>query len=458
MSDDRSPPPHRPEQRPFLPRSPRQALVPDRVPPPPSRRTRHPIVIVGNAIFTGLLLFILAGGVTLYFGKRKLEAPGPLERERSVLIESRKGLREIAGVLQREGVIDQTLPFIAGAVALRVTHELKAGEYLFEPHASMSDVLNTMIEGRSVQYSITIPEGLTSSQIVQRLKDSKVLKGEITSVPPEGSLLPETYKVTRGTTREQILQRMAASHKRLVDEIWARRSPDVPLKTPQELVTLASIVEKETGKTDERARVAGVFINRLKRRMRLQSDPTIVYGLMRGKGPLGRPLLRSEMDEPNPYNTYQIDGLPPGPIANPGRASLEATAHPAKSRELYFVADGNGGHVFSETLDQHTKNVVHWRKIEKERQHTSGEPPIPPAPPAVEKQPESQDAKPEKPAAKKEVPVQSKAARPLTSPHTQPAQKKKKARKSIKKNDKQNADKKKTDKKSAADEPARAAQ
>lgn len=448
MPDDQSPPPHRPEQRPFLqPRSPRQALVPDQVPPPPSRRARHPVVIVGNAIFTGLLLLILAGGATLYLGKHKLEAPGPLERERSVLIESKKGLREIASVLQREGVIDQTLPFIAGAVVMRATDELKAGEYLFEPHASQLDVLNTMIEGKSIQYSVTIPEGLTSEQIVQRLKDLAVLKGDITAVPPEGSLLPETYKVTRGTTREQILQRMAASHKRLVDEIWAKRSPDVPLKSPEELVTLASIVEKETGKTDERARVAGVFVNRLKRRMRLQSDPTIVYGLMRGKGPLGRPILRSEMDEPNPYNTYQIDGLPPGPIANPGRASLEATAHPTKSRELYFVADGTGGHVFSETLDQHSRNVAHWRKIERERAQPPAVPvvaPVPPTPPAEPSKSESRDEKPEPATEAKEkeaAPAHAKPAAPLTSPHSRVEQRKKKA-------------KKKTGNKPTAEEPA----
>lgn len=425
MPDDQSPPPQRPEDRPFLqPRSPRQALMPDRVPPPPSRRARHPAVIAGNAIFTGLLLLIFAAGATAYLGKHKLEAPGPLDRERSVLVESKKGLREIASLLQREGVIDQTLPFIAGAIVLRATDALKAGEYLFEPGASQLDVLNTMIEGRSIQYSITIPEGLTSNQIVHRLKDSDVLKGDITAIPPEGSLLPETYKVTRGTTREQILQRMAASHKRLVDEIWARRSPDVPLKSPAELVTLASIVEKETGKTDERARVAGVFVNRLKRRMRLQSDPTIVYGLMGGKGPLGRPLLRSEIDESNPYNTYQIEGLPPGPIANPGRASLEATAHPVKTRDLYFVADGNGGHVFSETLNQHVKNVANWRKIEKER----GAAPEPPAPPAPEKRSEAPDSESDEPVAAADASAaaaEAKPSEPPTSPHARREHKKK---------------------------------
>jgi UPF0755 protein len=199
------------------------------------------------------------------------------------------------------------------------------------------------------------------------------LTGEVGEIPKEGTLLPETYKVTFGTTRDQVLQRMAASQRRLVQEIWERRASDLPLKNMDEFITLASIVEKETGKTDERPRVAAVFVNRLNKRMRLQSDPTIIYGLMGGKGALGRPLLRTEMDEPNPYNTYLIDGLPPGPIANPGRASLEATAHPAHTRDLYFVADGSGGHVFSENLDQHAKNVARWRDVEKQQQDSAAQ-------------------------------------------------------------------------------------
>jgi len=398
-------------------RSPRDALNPEQLPPPPSARVRNPFVMVGNAIFSGLLLLILAGGTVVYFGKKKLEAAGPLERDRSVVIQPRKGLREIADTLKNEGVIDQTLPFIVGAKIFGVGDELKAGEYQFEAHSSMAKVLQTIVEGRSIQYTVTIPEGLTSQQIVQRLQDSPVLTGNITTVPPEGTLLPETYKVTRGWTREQILQRMSVAHKRLVDEIWAKRAPDLPVKTPEEFVTLASIVEKETGKADERARVAGVFVNRLKKRMRLQSDPTIVYGLMGGKGPLGRPLLKVELDEPNPYNTYQIDGLPPGPIANPGRASLEATAHPMKTNELYFVADGTGGHVFAETLEEHAKNVARWRGVEKQQNAAAAA--SQPATPAVETvQPVTQNAAPAAAPAPK-------APAPLTSPRTHvPAKKK----------------------------------
>ncbi len=457
MPDDRSPsqPPRNPapiraEQRPILqPRSPRQALIPDQVPPPPSARARHPLVIIGNTIFTGLLLLILAGGATLYFGKRKLEAPGPLDRERSVLIESKKGLRDIADLLKREGVIDNTLPFIAGAMVLGVKEDLKAGEYMFERQASMLDVLKTIVEGRSIQYTVTIPEGLTSEQIVQRLRDSNVLTGDIVEVPPEGTLLPETYKVTRAMTREQIVQRMQASHKRLLNEVWERRSPDLPVKSPQELVILASIVEKETGKTDERSRVASVFVNRLNKRMRLQSDPTIVYGLMGGKGPLGRPLLRVELDEPNAYNTYQIDGLPPGPIANPGRASLEATAHPARTKDLYFVADGTGGHVFSETLEQHSKNVARWREVEKQ-DSTPAQPvqAAPAATPVQSVQPAQTEQSTQTPQAQ-QAPPASKLAAPVTSPRTVIAPKKKQTQK--KTGGKKDA---KTDAKNQATSPA----
>ena len=404
------------------PRSPRQALVPDRMPPPPSQRARNPLVMVGNAVFTGLLLLIFAAGTTLYIGRHKLTAPGPLDRERTVVIQRGQGIRDIAETLKREGIIDQVLPFVAGAVVLRVTDELKAGEYLIEPHASMRDVLAAIVEGRSIQHQVTIPEGLTSEQIVQRLRDSDVLTGEVAEIPAEGTLLPETYKVTRGTTRGQVLQRMTASQRRLVQEIWDRRASDLPLKTVEEFVTLASIVEKETGRADERPRVAAVFVNRLSKRMRLQSDPTIIYGLMGGKGPLGRPLLRTEMDEPTPYNTYLIDGLPPGPIGNPGRASLEATAHPAHTRDLYFVADGSGGHVFAENLDQHARNVARWRDVDRQQQDSAVQS-VPVATPQAEQPkdqpkepaPNAQDQAAPAPQAKPQPPA---AMAPLTSPHT----------------------------------------
>jgi peptidoglycan lytic transglycosylase G len=216
-----------------------------------------------------------------------------------------------------------------------------------------------------VQHAFTIAEGLTSDQIVQRLTENEVLSGNIRDIPREGTLLPETYRFTFGTTREQMIQRMRQAQQRAVQEIWDRRSADLPIRTAEQLVTLASIIEKETGKPEERTRVAAVFINRLRQKMKLQSDPTIIYGLVGGKGSLGRPIQRNEIDQPTPYNTYIIDGLPPGPIANPGRASLEAAANPARTKELFFVADGTGNHAFADNYEQHQRNVARLRLLEQ---------------------------------------------------------------------------------------------
>jgi UPF0755 protein len=394
------------DQRRMHPRSPRQAIAAERMPPPPSKRARHPVVVVGNAILTIIVLVIIAVGAGLYIGKGKFDSAGPLDRERTVTIPRGTGIREVAELLRRERVIDTPIVFVAAAMISGSTGSIKAGEYLFEANVSMRDVLDTLVDGRSIEHAVTIPEGLTSAQIVQRLMESDVLTGDIAEVPPEGTLLPETYKVVRGMTREQVLSRMQAAHKRLVQETWARRADDLPIKTMEEFVTLASIVEKETGKADERTRVAAVFINRINRRMRLQSDPTIIYGLVGGKGSLGRSLTRADVEKPTPYNTYTIDGLPPGPIANPGRASLEAVANPSRTKELYFVADGTGGHVFAATYDQHLKNVARWREFQREQATTASQsappgengnasgnsdapkaaapasPPVPPRPPA----------------------------------------------------------------------------
>ena len=267
----------------------------------------------------------------------------------------------------RDGVIDQPWVFIGGVLVLKAREDLKAGEYQFKAHASLRDVVATIVEGHVVAHQLTVPEGLTSEQIVARLLDDDVLTGNIKEIPREGSLLPDTYNFNRGVTREQMIQRMQQAQQRMLKEVWDRHSPDLPIKTPEQLVVLASLVEKETGKPEERTRVAAVFVNRLKQKMRLQSDPTIIYGLVGGKGTLGRPIMRSEIDQPTPYNTYQIDGLPPGPIANPGRASLEAAANPARTRELYFVADGTGGHAFAETYEQHQKNVARLRAMESDQ-------------------------------------------------------------------------------------------
>jgi UPF0755 protein len=332
-------------------------------------------VIVGNAIITFILVMMIATGVTYFYGKKTLEAPGPLQEDKTVVIPSRAGMTDIADVLQREGVIDNNRwAFIGAVFALKARSELKPGEYAFKEHASLRDVIGTIVEGKVVQHAVTIPEGLTSEQIVARLTDNDIFAGSVREIPREGTLLPETYKFPRGTMRDQVVQRMQAAQKRVVAEIWEHRAPDVPLKSPEQLVTLASIVEKETGRADERSRVAAVFVNRLKQRIKLQSDPTIIYGLVGGKGTLGRPIKRSEITQPSPYNTYVIDGLPPGPISNPGRASLEAAANPARTRDLYFVADGSGGHAFTETYDQHQKNVARLRSMEKQIQNDTVEP------------------------------------------------------------------------------------
>ena len=360
--------------KPAVPRSPRAALEPERVPMPSRRsiRARHPVIVVGNAIFTVLIVISIAVGAALFFGKQRFDSEGPLAEDKVVNIPRGLGIRDIADVLQREGVIDQPYIFMGSVIALKARGELKYGEYQFSKHASIADVVDTIIEGKVVQHAFTVPEGLTSEQIVARLLESTALTGQIKEIPREGTLLPETYRFTRGMTREQIIQRMQQAHRRVLQDVWEHRMPDLPVKTPEQLVTLASIVEKETGRPDERTRVAAVFVNRLKTRMRLQSDPTIIYGLTGGKGSLGRPIQKNEIDQPTPYNTYVIDGLPPGPIANPGRASLEAAANPARTKEVYFVADGSGGHVFSDNYTEHQKNVARLRGIEHSNGNQNG--------------------------------------------------------------------------------------
>jgi UPF0755 protein len=351
----------------ITPRSARAALEPDRVPPPKkrSKRTRHPVVIVGNLLLTLLFLITIGAGVGFMIGKQRFDMPGPLAADKIVNV-PKGGVRDVAELLEREGVIDQPYLFMAGALLYKTREDLKYGEYQFPKNASLHDVVNTIIEGKVVQHAFTIAEGLTSDQIVQRLLDNDVLTGNIREVPREGTLLPETYRFTRGMTREQMIQRMQAQHRKLVQEIWDRRMPDLPIRSVEQFITLASIIEKETGKPEERTRVSAVFVNRLKQKMKLQSDPTIIYGLVGGKGTLGRGILKSEIEQPTPYNTYVIDGLPPGPIANPGRASLEAAAHPARTKELFFVADGSGGHAFADNYEQHQKNVARLRVLEQQ--------------------------------------------------------------------------------------------
>ena len=390
------------EIRRIKPRSPRAALEPERVPLPTRRseRVRHPLVMAGNAIFTVLILIAIAGGILFVVAKQRFDAPGPLEKEKIVNIPPRLGIRDIADLLVMEGVIDQPWTFVVSAVLAKTREELKFGEYQFPKQASLHDVINTIMEGKVVQHQITIPEGLTSEQVVQRLLETDILSGNIKDIPREGSMLPESYRYARGTPRDQAIQRMQQAQARVVQEVWDRRMPDLPLRSPQQLMILASIVEKETGRPDERTRIAAVFVNRIKQHMKLQSDPTIIYGLVGGKGTLGRPILRSEIEQATPYNTYVIDGLPPGPIANPGRAALEAVANPARTKELYFVADGSGGHAFSETLDQHQRNVARLRALEQ-AQRDGTPPPSTAQPPPMP----SASSAPASPAVRRPAPV-----------------------------------------------------
>jgi UPF0755 protein len=350
------------------PKSPRESIAPEPAPPPPrSKSVRNPLVVALNALITLMMLAIIVGGAILYYGKTQCDAPGPLREEKAVLIPSDTGLNAIAALLEQQGVIADRYIFIGGVSAYQQSRRLKAGEYAFNPGVSMREVMELLAAGRAIMHSITLPEGLTSQQIVDRLRRNELLIGDITSVPEEGTLLPETYRFTRGTTRQQILDQMRSARERALADVWANRRDGLPVETPEELVTLASIVEKETGKADERPRVAAVFVNRLNRGMRLQSDPTIIYGIVGGEGTLGRPIRRSDIDAETPYNTYRINGLPPGPIANPGRAALEAVATPSTTDDLYFVADGTGGHVFATNLEGHNRNVAQWRQIERER-------------------------------------------------------------------------------------------
>jgi UPF0755 protein len=355
------------------PKSPNEALQPEAAPPPPAappkkRRSSFLSIVSGalSLILVAALALVLGG----YLAERYMRQPGPLPADKVVTLGD--GTWQTVSQLETEGVIDSPILLYLVLLLENKSGKVKAGEYLFHQNVSLQGVMDTLVEGRQVPHKITIPEGLTSEQIVQRLRENDVLVGDILEIPKEGSLMPDTYSFLRGDSRERIIQQMQRSQRKIVDEVWAHRSPDIPFRTPYEMVTLASIVEKETGRADERTRVAGVFINRLSRRMKLQSDPTIVYGLVGGKGTLGRGIQRAEIDKPTPYNTYVVEGLPPGPICNPGRAAMEAVANPSRTKELYFVADGTGGHAFAETLDQHGKNVSRWRQIEKDAKDRVG--------------------------------------------------------------------------------------
>lgn len=333
-----------------------------------SRAARHPLVLALNLIVLLVVMALIGSVAAVVIGRQMYLAQGPLERDVGVIIERGSRLTDIAIGLEERGIISNQFVFMGAAVATGASGRIQAGEYRIPAHATMADVLDRIQSGRVVQHQITIPEGLTSAQIVRRLEAQDVLTGPIDVVPAEGTLLPETYRYTRGMTRERLINVMKSEMDKVVAQAWANRDPTLPLASPEDLVTLASIVEKETGLVAERERVAGVFANRLRQRMRLQSDPTILYGLYGGEAwSEPRTIYRSDLEKPNRYNTYQIPALPPGPIANPGRAAIEATANPATTDDLFFVADGSGGHAFATTYEEHLRNVERWREVERRR-------------------------------------------------------------------------------------------
>jgi UPF0755 protein len=321
-------------------------------------------ILVFLAITASLAVAAFCAGS--YFVYREATRPGPLADDVVVLLKPGSSVARIAEELQAAGAIRNSALFVAVVRFRRAQAGLKAGEYKVPAGSSVVDVIDLLVDGKSILHYFTAPEGRTTAQILREVAGDEVLTGDLTVMPAEGELLPETYAFTRGETRDGLVRDMIAAQKSLLDSLWDERALDLPFTTRGEAVILASIVEKETGIADERPRIAAVFVNRLRRGMRLESDPTVIYGLTAGE-PLGRGLRVSELRKETPYNTYLIKGLPPTPIANPGRDSLEAVLNPADTRDIFFVADGSGGHAFAETLEEHNRNVAKWRRVEREQ-------------------------------------------------------------------------------------------
>jgi UPF0755 protein len=332
-------------------------------PSPPKKRRGK--ILRGALIAATLMVVAMGAGVTMlwHWAQGVHTGPGPLTAETTVLIEPGSGLQAIARVLEDAEVIAHREVFIAMLRQDGRHTRLKAGEYAFAPGVSQDEVARKLIDNDVVDRFITVPEGLTVVEVLALIAEAEGLEGEVGPPPPQGSLMPETYHYSRGDSRADLVARMRAEMDETLAELWESRPDGLPYATPEEALTMASIIEKETGVGGERAKVAGVFVNRLRVPMRLQSDPTVIYALTEGEAPLGRALTRKDWEIDHPYNTYRIDGLPPGPIANPGRAALEAALNPAETDALYFVADGTGGHAFARTLAEHNRNVAKWRKI-----------------------------------------------------------------------------------------------
>jgi len=332
---------------------------------PPLRRGRARRLLAGLA---AILAVAAAGAYGAFrWAVGQYDAPGPLAEERALVIPRGAATAAIAEQLEAAGVVANARAFLVAAWATAEAGPLRAGEFAFPARASLRSVIETLRSGRTVQRRLTVPEGLTVAQILALLDETEGLTGTVATPPPEGSLLPETWAYSWGDSRESLIRRMREGMERALAEAWAQRADNLPFETPREALILASIVERETGVAAERGRVAGVFVNRLRRGMPLQSDPTVIYAVTGGLGVMDRPISRADLDADHPHNTYRYRGLPPTPIAAPGRASLLAAVRPEATDALYFVADGQGGHVFSRTLEEHNRAVARWRAIERER-------------------------------------------------------------------------------------------
>lgn len=350
-------------------------------------------------------LFLLLGGGFLWL-RHAYRAPGPARGATVLVVPRGSGLAAIATQLFEAHVIASREVFVVGTTLAGAAHQLEAGEYRFPAHVSAYQAMRLMREGKTVVHRLTVPEGLTTPEVMALVGKAPALSGPLPPVPAEGALLPQTYDYTLGETRAAMIARMKRAMAAEVAKLWAARAPGLPLANPEQAVILASIIEKETALAAERPVIAGVFYNRLRLGMRLQSDPTVIFAVTGGQGPLGRPLSDADLATPSPYNTYRVNGLPPGPIDNPGQASLIAALHPASTEDLYFVADGRGGHVFAKTLAGQDRNVARWRKLQRESAASAG-----PGPNAVPR-----SAAPPPTAADKSLPPRQAVPTPLPPP------------------------------------------